>query len=121
MAGLLAEHAQVRRRVGHTHRGAVHRAHQQPAPAHRPGGGRGGRPAEQVEQRLQGPGADPTPRLGQRRRGRGSHRQALQAGHQPLPHLPVAKIGEQAAGQQQIHHHPGGQGTNARLDTTGLG
>jgi hypothetical protein len=32
--------------------------------------------------------------------------QTIQAGHQPMPHLPVAQLGEQAPGQQQIHHHP---------------
>jgi hypothetical protein len=111
---------QVRRGVRTAQDGAVDRADQPPAPPHALDRHTGGRPAEQVEQRPQRRDPDPTPRLGQPTRARHGHLEPVQAGDHPGPHLAVAQIGEQRAGQQQIDHDPRGQIPHPLLLRSGL-
>ena len=93
--------------VGDRNDGPVDRAHQQPAPPH-PALARPGQWApEQVEEPLHRRRPDPPPGLGHRAGRR--HRARVSAGGQFAPHTAVADLGEQAAGQQQVDHHPRGQ------------
>ena len=119
VAGLLAVGGQVPGAIGDAHGGPVDGAHQQPAPAHRPGGDRRGRAAQQVEQPPQRRGAQARAGLPQRVVARMGHRQRAQAGGQLVPHLPVAQLGEQAPGQQQVDHHPRRQHTETGLGRAG--
>jgi hypothetical protein len=112
-AALATVAAQVRRAVGHRHRGAVDGADQQPTPTRRPRR----RPGEQLEQRPQRFGSDPAASLGERRTARPGRRQRLQSGGQPCPHLLVAALGEQSGREQQVHHHPRGQIAHPFLHT----
>jgi hypothetical protein len=47
------------------------------------------------------------------------HQQRAQAGGQLVPYLPVAQLGEQAPGQQQIDHHPRRQHPDPGLGRAG--
>lgn len=104
---LLAVAGAHRGGVGDRQHGPVDHGQQQAPPPYGLCGGGGRGTAQQVEQRAQGCGTQPLPGLPQRAGGRLSHGQSGQAGGQLLPHLRVAEFGEQAAGQHQVHHHPG--------------
>jgi hypothetical protein len=121
VAGVGGEAPKVRGGVSDAEGGAVDGAHQQPTNPH-PGRGRHRcRTAQQVKQCPQRRRAQAAAGLGERRGGRGRHPEAVQAGTPPLPDPDIAKLGEQAAGQQQVHHHPCGQVTDAGLGPAGLG
>ena len=96
----------------------AHTSSHQPAPS---GRRHRGRAREQPKQRPQGRRAKPAASLGEGRGGRGGQRQAVKAGAQALPDLPITQLGEQAPGHQQLHHHPGRQVTEAGLCPAGLG
>ena len=121
VAGLGGEGAMVGGGVGDTQGGAVDGAHQQPTDPDPTEGRHRGRASEQLEQRSQRRRPETAAGLGEGRGGGGGQREAVKAGAQPLPDLPIAQLGEQAPGHQQIHHHPGGQGTQARLGPAGGG
>ncbi len=102
----------------------ISRVYPRPVPGHQPQAERerpgrplaGQRSPPQVEQQLQRLGAEPLPRLGQRRTGR--QRQAVQVPQpvrEPPHHRPVARRSaavrstEQAQTEHEIHHQPRGQ------------
>ncbi|GAA4847635.1 hypothetical protein GCM10023235_25530 [Kitasatospora terrestris] len=86
-----------------------------------PGGAdSGGRAAQQVEQPAQRLGANPLAGLSQGAAGRVRDRQTVQAGRQPLPHLPPAPPREQGPGQQRVHHHSRRQVPDPGLHSAGL-
>ena len=107
-AALATVCGQVGAAVGHGQRRAVNRADQQSPPPRRSGG----RTGEQLEQRPQRSRPDPAAGLGQR----GPARLATLAPCKPATSraTPAGTLtGEQSPGQQQIHHHPRRQVTNA--------
>ena len=66
-------------------------------------------------------GAEAAAGLGKGRGGGGGQREAVKAGAQAVPDLDIAQLREQAAGQQQVDHDPGGQVADAGLQAAGLG
>jgi hypothetical protein len=76
---------------------------------------------QQVKQRPQRRGADPTAGRGQPRGTRAGNAQPVQPGDQPAPHLLIAAPFEQRGGQQQIDHDPRRQVPDPPLDAACLG
>ena len=102
-----AERGPVHLRVRHVEHEPVHRGHPHPPPERAVQAGRGHRPGQPAEHRLDHPRAQPLPGPGERGPVRDRLVHPLQRSHQVLRDIVIGVLLEQGKSEHVVDHEPG--------------